>query len=130
MTQIMSHIVGASNIQSRTTADWIVMKTNLKSEKEVTEERAVLTREQAAKFLKMSVRTLDRRPIPRCKDGRLVRYMASDLSEYLLSKREVPIKSSAPIRFSAKASNRQCRNQKGASNQSTWLEQKMAQLAA
>lgn len=53
-------------------------------------EPAVLTRLEAAVFLRVSLRTMDRLPVPRVKLGhRTVRYLRADLEAYLAEHREV-----------------------------------------
>lgn len=54
----------------------------------MTEE--LLTREEAASYLKVSVRTLDRLPLPRYYVGRLPRYSMCDLGAYLSGTRTEP----------------------------------------
>lgn len=50
----------------------------------------VLNRKEAAEFLNVSLRTIDRLPIPRAKVGRATRFLKDDLSEFLRQNRKVP----------------------------------------
>jgi len=52
-------------------------------------ESEVMTRAEAAAFLRVSLRTLDRLPVPRVKLGhRTVRFLRADLVAYLAQHRE------------------------------------------
>lgn len=71
--------------------------------------REVLSRKEAAEFLRVSVRTLDRLAIPRTYVGRSPKYLRDDLMEFLLARRvEGPIDTPKPKpapRLSARPDN-------------------------
>lgn len=50
----------------------------------------LLTREEAAEYLRLSPKSLDRLPVPRVKLGRLVRYSLSDLAAYVEGCKAMP----------------------------------------
>jgi len=52
-------------------------------------DQEVMTRQEAAAYLRLSLRTMDRLPIPRVKLGhRTVRFLRADLDAYLAQHRE------------------------------------------
>lgn len=53
---------------------------------------ALLTRKEAAKYLSLGERTLQRLPIPRVKIGASVRYAVSDLDLYIALHSTSPLK--------------------------------------
>lgn len=52
---------------------------------------SMLTREDAAEYLKVSTRTIDRMSIPKIKLGRATRYLKSDIEAFIASQRHEPM---------------------------------------
>ena len=81
----------------------------------------LLTRSEAAAYLSVSTRHLDRQPIARIRLGRLVRYRKVDLDAYLMRCRQEPASGLSPmVRVHPRG--------KSAWNDGDWLRTKLAEL--
>jgi hypothetical protein len=79
-------------------------------------KRAQLSRAEAAAYLGVSVKTLDRQMIPRHYIGSRVVYALADLDAYLAEKRVVPVAAAPRVLETPRRARRVVRARRGQSN--------------
>ena len=80
----------------------------------------LLTRVEAAAYLKVSVRTIDRLRVPKYQVGRLIRIRKSDLDDYLSSGARFPAPSPKMLLVSPRTGSKR--------KDTDWLRSKLAEL--